>query len=286
MANTATKVYNSTTKKYDIKVNGNTVYSLANSSQAATITDRLNRIFGDTNRDLDFITPSYTGSSYVVCCPKVRRNAGQKTYLKDGSSIAMKLYENTIWNDDTSNNANQTAILTIPSGTVAPWYEAIKIANKIRDYVKGNFNPLHGEQYIYRLQDPTNISTSVEKTLYTKADCNMFGEICQGVVNNDKYECTHDYYKGAVERISGAQTANNEVFHPMDLIAAMSTSDYNKYNRKYVKVSYGSKSIVVRVVTIMPSSASGIELSFAAWQALGYPPCNAGNVTIALMAEP
>ena len=44
--------------------------------------------------------------------------------------------------------------------------------------------------------------------------------------------------------------------------------------------------IVVRVVTIMPSSASGIELSFAAWQALGYPPCNAGNVTIALMAEP
>jgi len=36
----------------------------------------------------------------------------------------------------------------------------------------------------------------------------------------------------------------------------------------------------------MPSSASGIELSFAAWQALGYPPCNAGNVTIALMAEP
>ena len=148
MANTATRVYNSTTKKYDIKVNGNTVYSLANSGQATTITDRLNRIFGDTNRDLDFITPSYTGSSYVVCCPKVRKNAGQKTYLKDGSSIAMKLYENTIWNDDTSNNANQTAILTIPSGTVAPWYEALKIANKIRDYVTGNFNPLHGEKYI------------------------------------------------------------------------------------------------------------------------------------------
>lgn len=54
----------------------------------------------------------------------------------------------------------------------------------------------------------------------------------------------------------------------------------------YVKVTYGTKSIVVRVVTSMPSSASGIELSFAAWQALGYPPCNAGNVKIALMAEP
>ena len=51
-------------------------------------------------------------------------------------------------------------------------------------------------------------------------------------------------------------------------------------------MTYGTKSIVVRVVTSMPSSASGIELSFAAWQALGYPPCNAGNVKIALMAEP
>ena len=286
MANNATRVYNSTTKQYDIKVNGSTVYSLANSSQATTITARLNRIFADTNRDLDFITPSYINGSYVVCCPKVRKNAGQRTYLKDGSSVAMKLYENTIWNDDTSNNANQTAILTIPSSATAPWHEAMTVANKIRDYVKANFNPLHGAQYIYRLQNPTNTATTVAKTLYTNADCNMFGEICQGVVNNDSHKCIHDYYGGVVERISGVLTANNEVFHPMDLLAAMSASDYNKYNRKYVKVTYGTKSIVVHVVTSMPSSASGIELSFAAWQALGYPPCNAGNVKIALMAEP
>lgn len=284
MANAASNVYNSTTKLYDIKVNNATVYSLSSSSQAATITARMNRIFADTNRDLDFITPSYVNGSYVVCCPKVRKNAGQKTYLHDGTSVAMKLYENTIWNDDTTNNANQTAILTIPSTESAPWYKALMAANAIRNYVTANFTPLHGSKSIYRLQAPSNVSASTARTLYTKANCNMFGEICQGVYNDDSHKCSHSYYGAKVERISGKMTANGEVFHPMDLVAAMSAADYNMYNKKYMKVTYGSKSIVVRIVTSMPSSASGIELSFAAWQALGYPSCNNGNVTIQLMA--
>lgn len=280
MANTASYTYIGGANMYSIRVNGNHVYYTSSAGTADTITTRLNRIFGDPDRDLDFITPSYYNGCYVVCCPKVRRNAGL-TYLKNGTSKNMKLYENTIFADSTT-NANQTAILTI-TGSSNPWYEALLIANNIRNYITANFNPLHGSQYIYRLAAPTNNTVTVDRTLYTNANLNFFGEICQGVVNNDNYICTHSYFGGTVERISGTSTANGEVFHPMDLVAAVSSSDFSAYKNKYVKVTYQSLSIVVKIVTTMPPTANGIELSFGAWKALGFPPTGSNNVKIELM---
>ena len=283
MANSASSVYNSVTKKYDVSVNSQVVYSDADSARTTTISQRLNRIFADTNRDLDFITPAYINDCYVVCCPKVRKNASQTTYLYTGKSVAMKLYENTIFNDSTTSNADQTAILTIVDGSTNPWHSALTIANKIRYATTPNFNPQHDGSAIKNLTVPTNTTSNIDKVIYSTANCNFYGEICQGVQNNDTYKCTHSYWGKAVQRIYGVCTANGEVFHPMDLIAAMSSADYNTYKNKYLKVTYDKKSIVVKVVDSMPAAASGIELSFGAWQALGHPQTGSKNLKVELL---
>lgn len=52
--------------------------------RAATVAERLNSIFSDSARDLDFITPSFQQSvngGYCVVCPPVRYPGGTPTYF-------------------------------------------------------------------------------------------------------------------------------------------------------------------------------------------------------------
>jgi hypothetical protein len=49
--------------------------------RASIVASRLNAIFGDTNRDLDFILPmADSGGNYLIGCPLVQRNAGATIY--------------------------------------------------------------------------------------------------------------------------------------------------------------------------------------------------------------
>ncbi|WP_342476545.1 hypothetical protein NYE24_20570 [Paenibacillus sp. FSL H7-0350] len=81
MANTAT-VNLITGDVYGLYINGK--YIVGDTfSRVDAVKQRLNYIFADPNRDLDFITPSYENGQYVISCPRVRRNVGQVTYLYD-----------------------------------------------------------------------------------------------------------------------------------------------------------------------------------------------------------
>jgi len=284
MANTATVVYNSAAPGYDVRVNGTAVTTRTSSAEANLIRDRLNLIFSDTNRDLDFITPTYANGSYAVCCPLVRKNAGQTTYFASGGSHPEKLYESTNWSDS-GIAATQSAILTIPSGATAPWYDALAIANLIRKSISLNFNDANGKSSCQQLVVPANKKATVASVISASAQLEYYGEQCQGSTSAASVACPHTGI--SVQKIQNPYTFNGEVFHPQGLTAAMtSTNNWNTtYKDKFVKVTNlanTSKSIVVRVTDKAPAN-KGIELSFRAFQELGASN-GVGKVKIELMA--
>lgn len=277
MSNTATTNYNSNFEVYEVKVNGITVYGSADNTQCTTIKDRLNRIFSDTNRDLDFITPSIVNGLYVVCCPLVRKNVGQNTYLYDTTSspennfVPEKMYEATNWQDNTD-GTKQTAILTISSGVTSPWNDAIRAANLIRSAVTLNFNDLKGNSTCKQLIVPTNITNTVNSTISSNAVCNMYGIPCQGTSPGTTSPCPELGFPA--QNILNPWTGNGEVFHPQDLTCAMtSTNSWNTlYKNKFIKVTNtaNNKSIVVRVTDTAPAN-KGVELTYRAWLQIGKP---------------
>ncbi|KXG75854.1 hypothetical protein [Thermotalea metallivorans] len=243
MPNSATVAYNSNYGIYEVKVNGKVVYGTENSTQANTIKDRLNRIFTDSNRDLDFITPSYANGSYVVCCPKVRSNVNEITYLydtSDGSNgwrhYKEKLYEPTHWADSTS-ASGQTAILTISNSTTAPWYNALYTANLIRSAITLNFNDAGGNITCRQLKVPSNTKGTVVSVISNSARCDVYGVPCQGTEPGTTSACPELGYRA--QNILNTTTLSGEVFHPQDLTAAITSSDnwYTLYNNKFVKVT-------------------------------------------------
>jgi rare lipoprotein A (peptidoglycan hydrolase) len=284
VANNASYAYSN--GNYNVTVNGMTVYTTSSSTTASTIAQRLNNIFSDPNRDLDFITPSFVNGSYVVICPLVRKNQGHKTYFYDSTSNAAnnyydeKLYENTYWND--SRDINQTAILTITNSS-RPWVDALQIANNIRYAVTPNFNTAAGKSYISRFTMPSNTSSSVASVISSAAILQYYGHPCQGTQPGTTSTCG----TLTVQNIWGAAVSNGEVFHPCDLTAAMtSTNSWNTtYRNKFVKVTNLSngQSIVVRVTDTAPAN-QGIELTYRAWQSIGQPAPNSKSVKIELMS--
>lgn len=285
MANTAT-VYNPPSSNiYIVRVNGKDIVSDTDQSRMVTIQTRLNAIFSDSNRDLDFITPSYYNNQYVVICPLVRKNVGFTTYFYDtnGSngwdSYPAKLYEDTIWNN--TNNANQTAIYT--ASGLSPWYDALTVANRLRDAVVPNYSTAAGNSTISKFVEPSNKSWNTSSTISSSAYYAHYGDPCQGTQPGTTSTCGSK----VVQNIWSAQTANGEVFHPCDLTAAMtSTGSWSTtYRNKYVKVTNlaNSQSIVVRVTDVAPAN-TGIELSWRAHNAIGAPGSGANKVKIELMA--
>ena len=203
---------------YAVMVNGYNIYYTNDSSVASTITNRLNTLFSDTNRDLDFITPSIVNGNYVVCCPKVRKNVGQVTYLydTDGSNgwrqYGEKLYEATNWSSS-STPSEQTAILTMTDSST-PWYSALLVANKIRDAVNLNFNDAYGSSECRTLYVPSNTYNTVNTVISSSAICDFYGVPCQGTQPGKTSSCTEIGY--SAENILNVNTASytgNEVFH-------------------------------------------------------------------------
>lgn len=288
MANQANYVYIGGLQTYAVSVNDTYVYYTDDGNQAKTISDRLNRIFQDLNRDLDFITPSIANGYYVVSCSRVRGNIGEKTYLydTDGSNgwrnYPEKLYNDLNWQDSTI-SSEQTAILTI-TGSSTPWVSAVSIANNIRNAISLNFNDAAGRSSSQSLTLPSNQSSSVAQIISSSARCDFYGLPCQGTEPGEYSDCPELGYPA--QNILNTTVANGEVFHPQDLTAAITSSNnwYTNYKNKFVKVTNLSngKSIIVRITDQAPSD-KGIELSYRAWKEIDKPSGN-GSVKIELMA--
>ncbi len=276
MANTATSNYNTNEGIYEVKVNGTVVAGRSNSSEATTIKDRLNKIFSDPNRDLDFIIPSYVNGQYVICCPLVRKNQGHKTYFYDTTSNATnnyydeKLYEPTNWQDG-STAALQSAIMTIPSTVTAPWYDALVTANLIRKSITLNSADASGSTSCRQLIKPTNIK-STSTVVSNSVSGQVYGVPCQGTQAGTTSICPELGYPA--QNILSAVCSNGEVFHPQDLVCALTLSNSwsSTYRNKFIKITNTStnKSIVVRVVDTAPAN-KGVELSYRAWISIDKP---------------
>lgn len=274
---------------YEILVNGSLITGRTE-SEANTISQRLNNIFSDTKRDLDFITPSYVNGQYVVCCPRVRRDNNEITYLYDtsnGSSgwrnFPAKLYEPTNWVN--TNNSSQTAILTIPTTATKPWLDAINIANRIRAAVVPSYNDA-ANRTMRQLIIPTNQGTTTA-LISSSAHCAFYGHPCQGTRGGTTSpDCGYGDLN-AYQNILNTVSHNNEVLHPCDLTAAMtSTNSWNTtYRNKWIRVTNRSNnsSIVVKVTDTAPAN-KGVELTYAAWVAIGKPSGN-NSVSIHLMGN-
>lgn len=286
MANTAT-VSLITSNIYGLYVNGNYIMGDVQ-SRVDAIKTRLNYIFSDTNRDLDFITPSYANSEYVVSCPRVRKNTNEVTYLYDtnGSDgwkqYPAKLYEPTHW--DNSGGKNQTAILTATGST--PWHNALLLANKIRAAVVPNFASAAGDNPLKALVVPTNTGSTVQSVISSSARCDFYGHPCQGTSSGTTSSACSGYSDlTSYQNISNVTTGSNEVFHPVDLTCAMtSTNSWNStYKNKYIKVTNlsNSQSIIVKVTDTAPANR-GVELTYRAWVSIGKP-SGANSVKIELM---
>ncbi|MFD0695428.1 septal ring lytic transglycosylase RlpA family protein [Paenibacillus sp. GCM10027628] len=287
MANTATEE-NTGVAPFWVRVNNVRVYATSDPARVTAIVARLNAIFSDTNRDLDFITPSITSDGYyVITCPLVRKNVGEVTYLYDTNSsdgwrsYPEKLYEATHWND--SRDKNQTAILTI-EGVSNPWVQALLVANSIRAAINLNFPDAAGRSTPQQLVKPSNEQSYVASTISSSATCDFYALPCQGGSAGTTSPCSEIGY--SAQNILNTTTGNGEVLHGQGLTAAItSTNNWNtNYLNKFVKVTNLSTGqyVVVRVTDTAPAGR-GIELTYRAWAHIGKP-SGTGTVKIELMA--
>lgn len=285
MSNVATVSPVSGAPVYQLFINGNLITSHTSATEMNTLASRLNAIFSDPDRDLDFIAPSYSGG-YIVACPLVRKNVGQVTYLYDtnGSDgwkqYPEKLYEPTITND--ARNSSQTLIYTVPSSGT-PWHDALLMANKIRAAINLNFPDANGNSTCQPLTVPTNIGSSTT-LISASATCDYYGVPCQGTSPGTHSSCPEIGFPA--ENILNVNTKNGEVFHPAGLTAAITSTNswYSTYVNKYVKITNlsNSKSIVVRVTDQAPANR-GIEPGYRAWVEIGKP-AGSNSVKIELMS--
>ncbi|RKP51325.1 hypothetical protein D7Z26_16120 [Cohnella endophytica] len=272
---------------YYVQVNGTSVTSYGDLTSATNTVKRLNALFSDPNRDLDFITPSYSTGYYLVVCPLVRKNVSQLTYLYDTNSAdgwrsyPEKLYESTILNDGF--NQDQTLLIALPSATTNGWYSALNLANNIRAAVNLNFADALGRTTCQSLVVPTNTGTSTS-LISSSAICDFYGVPCQGTQAGTQSSCPEIGY--AAQNILNVSTGNGEVFHPAGLTASMTTTNSwsTLYKNKFVKVTNisNSQSIVVKVTDTSPANR-GVELGYRAWVEIGKP-SGAGTVKIELMS--
>lgn len=262
-----------------VYVNNILVYTCPTAADATSMKNALNDILGDTNRDLDFVTPTYIEGTnqYAVCCPLVRANQNEVTYFFNDSypKVSRKLY-NTSNASVFTGKSKRTLIYKIPSSVSAPWHEALILANNIRYAAKLHYNCLkeNSPHLLQKLVDPTNTSNVVDKVISTSCSCQFYGHPDQGTQQGaNSWSSSMGCW---VQNISSPICGNADVLHPQDITAAMtSTNKWNTtYKNKYVKVttSDGKKSIVVRVTDTAPAN-KGIELTWRAYHALGKPSC-------------
>lgn len=273
-----------------VRVNNQEVHRLGSAQRANLMVERLNRIFKDKKRDLDFITPTFVrttgraevGNFYAVCCPIIRDGVGITHFHPVGRHrpINRFLYETTNWKDS-ENVSEQTAIIGFGrDGGSKPWVTALQVANNIRSAIKLYF-PDAGkgkrtdQKKCYPLHLPEKVNNVVERVLVARGECRHYGHPCQG-----KRPGTHSPNCREIGRPENIalpysnlfvlrQPDTFEVLHGQDLTCAVKNDWYRSYKNRFLRVTNLAtrESIVVRVTDIGPSM-TGVELTNAAWNAI------------------
>lgn len=262
MANTAT-IKNSK----DIYINDIFVYTCPTAAKATAFLDVLQNILFSSSPtfnilDLDFITPTIYDNSYGVCCSLTREGYGTTYFFNNlHPPVTRNLYSSSI-----------IKLYAFDYTVTAPWYEALKLANAIRYATKLNYNSVReiSPSVLVKLAVPTNTGSTVNKIISSSCSVQFYGHPDQGSQEGaTSYSSSLGYY---VENIAGPCTANADVLHPCDMTAAITSSNNwsTLYMNKYVKVTNGSNSIVVRITDVAPAG-KGIELTWRAYQELGSP---------------
>lgn len=254
--------------------------------RAEQITARLNKLFEDHTADLDFITPSYIGGTYVVIWSgttwlgkgvftqktidygetyedlyrgcKLQKVGGGKYPYSDEEPVVIA----TVTTDDVQiyNNKN-------------PWEIAFEWANTIRSCVNG----WNCSKYAALINPNDGIP-------YLVNDGYIY--VLKSVIG--KYTSQRDIeasYYGVGELQPGVQTANGDIFHTLDLTVAVPTFLYNAglvYNM-WVKVTYNGSSIVARV-TDRCGRNDRLDLSAGLALALGFPQNSTGVINVTISA--
>lgn len=182
-------------------------------SRASTVAERLNAIFGNTARDLDFITPTFYNNNHEVVCADVTCPNGCTCFACD---------------DLSSSNCPNLNTATCSGQTQG-------LPENIYD-TDNSTNDLSGSQ--------AYIVTA------TSADVSATGK---------------------------ASMANGDVFHRCDVTVAVPSSTYDAYKNEWVRVYYGSASVVARITDISPDN--DIDLTYqGVAQPLSFP--GSGIITL------
>lgn len=289
-----------------VYVNGVYVMALASSGgltgaqRASIVADRLNNIFQDwasSNRDLDFITPSYAGGNYIITCPYVQKNNSSlgPTYFKvpncgyscppdgyptnntgicaPGSTRCLPENMYNANNNTDSRTTTQTLIATVTNEdaalySMARWDVAIQWANAIRAYLNGAVDSLG--RTVRTLTYPSYASGESGKQIY-QGPGTYYGTPNQGT------------YQSQPNNLCCATVANGiDIFHPCDLTIAIRTDLYNLYHDKWVWVSYGDKPPIVARIIDSSGPTGPADLAYCGVAVpLGFP--GSGTVTVTLV---
>ena len=275
-----------------VRVNNRNVFQFGDEERARKMVQRLNRIFEDENRDLDFLTPTILQRPekkeelfYCIVCPPVRRHQGVTHFHPLGrrQPLDRHIYPVTEW-VDAEDPAKQTAVLEFQAGDApAPWVTALTIVNRIRRAIELYFPDASGKRKhplsCYPLHMPTNRSAAVDAVIAETAYCAVYAHPCQGMGRGDRSpKCPTLAFQP--ENILAPYTAYSEgedgfeILHGCDLTCAMTSSRgwYNKYKNRFIRVTNlaNGLSVVVRVTDQAPRGR-GVELTYAAWMAIGGP---------------
>ncbi len=242
------------------------VARMTNGDRAGQLVTRLNDVFSRPRADLDFITPGIGSDAFatdqyaviwsqVTWCP----DCSCFTDTNDGRTYE-RVY--TGYND----KSKVTTLITITQADVnlygkPRWRIALDWANNIRAYVNGwnctkspdSPNPptLQCNGYICTLKVPTGNYTG-----------------SQGTAVATRY--------GAGEQLPNFAMRNGDIFHTNDLTVAV-RSDLSFLDDKWVRISYGGKSVVARA-TDRAGQDTQIDLSRGGVaRYLGFP--GSGTVT-------
>jgi len=222
-------------------------------ARAQIVAQQLRDIFRDSQQDLDFITPHYAYGSYCVISARVRRGEGSTTFWTNP-------LPNTITKPESVYETAYDVIATVtpPEVTgygVPAWQIALTWARDIRRYLlAANLN-----------LDDGHVNSS--RQLVTPAS--SYSGTSRSVVATR-------YGVGPPNERLFRYTANQEIFHTCDLTIA-AKPDVGLSRDQWVKLTYGSKSVVVRVTD--QKGDPGLDLSHGGVAAaLGFV---SGDVTLA-----
>lgn len=282
--NEARMVYNSSKAVWDVQLRNYakdgsffTALQFESEWRAEQITARFNKLFEDHTADLDFITPSYIGGTYVVIWSGTTwlgKNVFTQETIDQGETyedlyrgcklpmVGNKYYKYsqeepvviaTVTNDDLRlyNNNN-------------PWEVAFQWANTIRSCVNG----WNCSKYA-SLKD-----TGEPDGLVNHGYIYVLNPIVGKYASQRTIDAS---YYGVGEKQPGVQTANGDIFHTLDLtVARPANNEPGLRLNTWIRVTYNGKSIVARVTDVC--GTNDLDLSAGLALAVGFP--GTGQVTI------